>query len=385
MAGLGWFDWILGLLRVTFDTITQRVKAVHLPRQLPLIPLSHMTCIITGATSGIGLETARHLAKSGAHVVLAVRNVKAAKNLLEEWQSGQEDGSSPLNVEVMEVDLLSLDSVRKFGEAWEARKIPLNVLINNAGIFCMNGAQKLSKDGLEQHMQVNHLAAALLTILLLPSLLRGSPSRVVVVNSMMHHLGFVDPEDLQGGKRRYNCTSGYSDSKLAQILFCHMLQKRLPIEAGVDIIVVNPGEVKTNVARDLPKIIQMGYHSLFILFTPTEGARSVLFCAADKKVQEYARALRGLGYPLVPYFGSDCKPASVAHQAHDMEKAQLVWQQTLKLVDLPLDCIELVLSENDPVEVIENFKVIDSYPEDENEGALDFLMNDEDDAVTEIF
>jgi hypothetical protein len=68
-----------------------------------------------------------------------------------------------------------------------------------------------------------------------------------------------------------------------------------------------------------------------------------------------------------------------------MEKAQLVWQQTLKLVDLPLDCIELVLSENDPVEVIENFKVIDSYPEDENEGALDFLMNDEDDAVTEIF
>jgi hypothetical protein len=101
MAGLGWFDWILGLLRVTFDTITQRVKAVHLPRQLPLIPLSHMTCIITGATSGIGLETARHLAKSGAHVVLAVRNVKAAKNLLEEWQSGQEDGSSPLNVEVI--------------------------------------------------------------------------------------------------------------------------------------------------------------------------------------------------------------------------------------------------------------------------------------------
>jgi NAD(P)-dependent dehydrogenase (short-subunit alcohol dehydrogenase family) len=97
----------------------------------------------------------------------------------------------------------------------------------------------------------------------------------------MHHLGFVDPEDLIGGKRRYNCTSGYSDSKLAQILFCHMLQKRLPIEAGVDIIVANPGEVKTNVARDLPKIIQMAYHSLFILFTPTEGNYCFLlqFCS----------------------------------------------------------------------------------------------------------
>jgi NAD(P)-dependent dehydrogenase (short-subunit alcohol dehydrogenase family) len=86
------------------------------------------------------------------------------------------------------------------------------------------GAQKLSKDGLEQHMQVNHLASALLTILLLPSLLRGSPSRVVVVNSMMHHLGFVDPEDLQGGKRRYNSTSGYSDSKLAQVRLLQVLE-----------------------------------------------------------------------------------------------------------------------------------------------------------------
>jgi NAD(P)-dependent dehydrogenase (short-subunit alcohol dehydrogenase family) len=70
--------------------------------------------------------------------VLAVRNVKAAKNLLEEWQSGQEDLSSPLDVEVTELDLLSLDSVWKFGEAWETQKIPLHVLINNARIFCMN-------------------------------------------------------------------------------------------------------------------------------------------------------------------------------------------------------------------------------------------------------
>jgi len=84
----------------------------------------------------------RHLTISGAHVVLAVRNVKAAKNLLEEWQSGQEDLSSPLDVEVTELDLLSLDSVWKFGEAWETQKIPLHVLINNARIFCMNDMQQ---------------------------------------------------------------------------------------------------------------------------------------------------------------------------------------------------------------------------------------------------
>jgi len=101
----------------------------------------------------------------------------------------------------MELDCLSFDSVRKFGERWEARKLALNVLINNAGIFAMNVPKKYSNDGCETHMQVNHLAPALLTVLLLPSLLRGAPSRVVMVNSIMHHLGDLDPTDLNKKKR----------------------------------------------------------------------------------------------------------------------------------------------------------------------------------------
>jgi NAD(P)-dependent dehydrogenase (short-subunit alcohol dehydrogenase family) len=119
----------------------------------------------------------------------------------------------------MELDLLSLDSVVKFADAWNARMAPLHVLINNAGIFSIGEPQRFSKDGYEEHMQVNHLAPALLAVLLLPSLLRGSPSRIVNVNSVMHTVGFVDAEDmnLTSGKRKFTSLMGYSNSKLAQV------------------------------------------------------------------------------------------------------------------------------------------------------------------------
>ncbi|TKY45417.1 Short-chain dehydrogenase TIC 32 [Spatholobus suberectus] len=178
----------------------QRIMASHLHNPMPLPPINDLTCIVTGSTSGIGLEIARQLAQSGAHVVMAVRNTKAAQELIQKWQIDSEGLSIPLNVEVMQVDLLSLDSVARFAEAWNARSAPLHVLINNAGIFSSE-PQKFSKDGYEQHLQVNHLAPALLSILLLPSLIRGSPSRIVNVNSIMHHVGFVDTEDM-------NVTSG---------------------------------------------------------------------------------------------------------------------------------------------------------------------------------
>jgi NAD(P)-dependent dehydrogenase (short-subunit alcohol dehydrogenase family) len=88
----------------------------------------------------------------------------------------------------MEIDLLSLDSVARFAEAFNARLGPLHVLINNAGMFAMGEAQKFSEEGYEQHMQVNHLAPALLSVLLLPSLIRGSPSRIINVNSVVSSL-----------------------------------------------------------------------------------------------------------------------------------------------------------------------------------------------------
>ncbi|CAN6700471.1 unnamed protein product [Malus baccata var. baccata] len=218
------------------------------PNPMPLPPINDLTCIVTGSTSSIGREIARQLAESGAHVVMAVRNTKATNELIQKWQNVWSGMGLPLNIEVMELDLLSLDSVVRFAEAWNACLGPFHVLINNAGIFSIGEPQKFSKDGYEEHLQVNHLAPALLSVLLLPSLIRGSPSRIVNLNSVIgtinvfHSLIFLfycyvnlrmlvlslyrcimlalltQDMNVVSRKRKYTSLVGYSSSKLAQVV-----------------------------------------------------------------------------------------------------------------------------------------------------------------------
>lgn len=310
---------------------------------LPLPPVNDLTCIVTGSTSGIGREIARQLAESGAHVVMAVRNLKAANELIQKWQEEWSGKGLPLNIEAMELDLLSLDSVVRFAEAWNARLGPLHVLINNAGIFSIGEPQKFSKDGYEEHMQVNHLAPALLSILLFPSLIRGSPSRIINVNSVMHYVGFVDTEDMNvvSGRRKYTSLMGYSGSKLAQIKFSSILQKRLPAESGINVVCVSPGIVSTNVARDLPKIVQAAYHLIpYFIFNPQEGSRSTLFSATDPQMPEYCELLKADDWPVCAFISQDCRPANPSEEAHNIETSYKVWEKTLDLVGLPLDAVE---------------------------------------------
>ncbi|XP_040866601.1 dehydrogenase/reductase SDR family member FEY isoform X2 [Glycine max] len=288
----------------------------------------------------------RQLAQSGAHVVMAVRNTKAAQELIQKWQVDSEGLSIPLNVEVMQVDLLSLDSVTRFAEAWNARSAPLHVLINNAGIFSIGEPQKFSKDGYEQHLQVNHLAPALLSILLLPSLIRGSPSRIVNVNSIMHHVGFVDTEDmnLTSGKRKFSSMVGYSSSKLAEIMFSSTINKRLPAESGISVLCVSPGIVQTNVARDLPKLVQAAYHLIpYFIFSAQEGARSALFAATDPQVPEYCEMLKADEWPVCAFISQDCRPANPSEEAHNVQTSYEVWEKTLEMIGLPSDAVERLL------------------------------------------
>nr|GMD34354.1 retinol dehydrogenase 12-like [Ipomoea batatas] len=343
---LGWIEWLRGLLFVVYELLFQRIAASHLENPMPLPPVNHLTCIVTGSTSGIGREIARKLAEAGAHVVMAVRNTKAANELIKKWQEDWAGKGLPLNIEVMELDLLSLDSVVRFADAWNARAGPLHVLINNAGIFSICEPQKFSKDGYEEHMQVNHLAPALLSILLLPSLIRGSPSRIVNVNSIIHYTGFVDSEDMNvvSGKRKYRSLVGYSGSKLAQVMFTSVLQKRLPAEAGINALCVSPGIVQTNVARDLPKFIQGAYHLIpYLIFTPEEGSRSTLFAATDPQVQEYCEMLKADEWPVCAYLSQDCRPMNPSEESHDLETSYKVWEKTLELIGLPTDAVERLI------------------------------------------
>ncbi|KAF6160765.1 hypothetical protein GIB67_035966 [Kingdonia uniflora] len=343
---LGWIEWFRGWFYVVYEMLFQRIMASHLQNPLPLPPLNDLTCIITGCTSGIGLETARQLAESGAHVVMAVRKTKAAHELIQKWQNEQSGMGLLLNVEVMEVDLLSLNSVVKFAEAWNARLGPLHVLINNAGIFSLGEPQRFSKDGYEEHMQVNHLAPALLSMLLIPSLIRGSPSRIVNVNSVMHYVGFVDTEDMNvvSGKRKFTSLVGYTSSKLAQVMFSSILQKRLPAEAGINVVCVSPGIVHTNVARDLPKIVQAGYNLIpYFIFSPQEGSRSTLFAATDPQVPEYCAMLKADEWPVCSFISNDCRPTNASEEAHNLATSNKVWEKTLNLIGLPADAAEKLL------------------------------------------
>lgn len=135
---LGWIEWLTGWTYVIYELLFQRTKASHLQNPLELPPLNDLTCIVTGTTSGIGKEIARQLAEAGAHVVMAVRNREAANELIDQWCSSWT--GILLNVEVMELDLLSLDSVVGFANTWNARLEPVHVLINNAGIFSIGGS-----------------------------------------------------------------------------------------------------------------------------------------------------------------------------------------------------------------------------------------------------
>ncbi|KAH1040670.1 hypothetical protein J1N35_042413 [Gossypium stocksii] len=345
---LGWIEWLIGWMYVTYELLFQRTKTSHLQNPLELPSLNDLTCIVTGTTSGIGKGIARQLAEAGAHVVMAVRNRKTANELIDQWCSSW--AGILLNVEVMELDLLSLDSVVGFANTWNARLEPLHVLINNAGIFSIGENQKFSKDGFEEHLQVNHLAPALLSVLLLPSLIKGSTSRIINVNSVMHYVGFVDTEDMNtvSGKRKYSSLLGYTNSKLAQVMFSSVLHKRLPLESGVNVICASPGIVHTNVARDLPRIVQAAHHLIpYFVFSPEEGSRSALFVATDPQIPEYCESLKTEEWPVCAFISQGCHPTNPSKEAHSVETSFEVWEKTLETIGLPSDAVERLIEGKD--------------------------------------
>jgi len=194
-----------------------------------IAPQTGRTVVVTGANSGLGLATARELARTGAHVVLAVRDLARG-----EQAAASLDG----NVSVRHLDLANLDSVRTFAADWTG---PLDVLINNAGIMMVPAG--LTADGFELQFGTNHLGHFALTNLLLPHV----TDRVVTVSSSMHRSGRIDLDDLNWQRRPYNATAAYSQSKLANLLFSLELQRRLA-EAGsrVRSLAAHPGWAATN-------------------------------------------------------------------------------------------------------------------------------------------
>lgn len=202
--------------------------------------LSGRVIVVTGANSGLGLETTRALVGRGAHVVMACRSADKARTAADAIEA--EGG--PGRAEPWSLDLASLESIEAFAERFEQEHDSLHALCNNAGVMALPYAK--TADGFEMQLGTNHLGHYALTGRLLSVLLATDDSRVVTVSSLMHRAGRMRWDDLHS-ERRYQKWAAYGQSKLANLLFCFELQRRLEAAKARCISVAShPGYAATN-------------------------------------------------------------------------------------------------------------------------------------------
>ncbi len=275
--------------------------------------LKNKTAIITGATSGIGRVTAIAIAKEGARLVLPVRSIEKGEALKEEI--AQKTGNT--NVEIMHCNLASLDSVRQFAEDFQKKHKKLHLLVNNAGLW--EAKRKASVDGIEMNFAVNHLAPFLMTNILLDTIKKSAPARIISVASTAHKYGKMRFNDLEGEKS-WGSMQSYAQSKLANILFTRRLAKELE-GSGVTANCLHPGVVNTQLFNKLPGFIQK-ISSLFMI-TPEKGAQTSIYLATSPKVENITGE----------YFDKKKIAKTTAH-ARDMQVADKLWEVSKEYCDL---------------------------------------------------
>lgn len=283
--------------------------------------------VITGSNTGIGYHTAEILAGHGALVVLAVRDLEKGNAAAQRIYRA----SPQARVEVQELDLSSLASVRQAAEALGAAHPRIDLLINNAGV--MYTPKQRTVDGFEMQFGVNHLGHFALTGLLLPRMLRVKRSRVVTVSSMAHRImAAIHFDDLQW-EHGYNRIAAYGQSKLANLVFTYELQRRLAAKRRSTIAVAaHPGTAHTELARHLPPFLRPADRLLtpLVVQSAAMGALPTVRAATDPEVtggQYYGPSGIGeqRGYP---------KLVDASKQAHDVELQQRLWAVSEELTGI---------------------------------------------------
>jgi NAD(P)-dependent dehydrogenase (short-subunit alcohol dehydrogenase family) len=244
--------------------------------------------IVTGANSGIGKCTALEIAKKGATVIMACRDLTKSQEVVDELKTKIDNDKGQLVL--MELDLGDLSSVQKFAAEFKSKYSCLNVLINNAGVSDQNGVLFKTKDGFESHIGVNHLGPFLLTLLLLDHLVKGRPSRIVTVSSSLYVFSDLKIDDLMMEKATshgFGNLYPYCNSKLANLLFNKELGKKLA-GTGVTSYALCPGLVDTNVFRTEPRFKHFFTKTGIKLmgFSPEQGCNTTLYCVMNKNIAQ---------------------------------------------------------------------------------------------------
>jgi len=274
------------------------------------------TCMITGATSGIGRVSAIELGKMGAHLLLVCRNRERGEELVREIQSA---GNS--EVELMLADLESQAQIRKLAADFLATKKPLHVLMNNAGVFNMK--RQVTTDGLEEVFAVNHLAYFMLTLLLLDRIKESAPARIINIASDLHQRATLKFDDL-GGEHSYGGMRSYGQSKLANVVFTYELARRLA-GSGVTVNCVHPGAVATNLARNNGALATAAWKLIGVFMkSPQDGARTQVYLASSPEVEGVTGK----------YF-IDSKQARSSAESHDAGVAHRLWEVSAQMTGLP--------------------------------------------------
>jgi NAD(P)-dependent dehydrogenase (short-subunit alcohol dehydrogenase family) len=290
--------------------------------------LAGKTVIVTGGNSGIGYEAALQFAGKGAQVVLACRSLEKARAAAGAIAAARPGGT----VEVMELDLASLKSVRAFADAFYKQHGRLDVLCNNAGVMAI--PYRRTMDGFEMQLGTNHLGHFALTGLLLDLLLGTANSRVVTVSSSAHHIGWIRFDDLQG-ERSYRKWLAYGQSKLANLLFALELQRKFD-RAGAKHISVGctPGYAATNLQSAGPRMAgsaalesMWAWSNRLFAVSAAMGALPTLYAAT-------AHGLRGAEYIGPKLVGTGRGyPAEVwcNARARDPQTAARLWEVSEQL------------------------------------------------------
>lgn len=233
--------------------------------------------IVTGASSGIGYETARVLAGKNAEVIIAVRNQAKGDEAVRRIKAQNEKA----NVKVMLLDLASLKSVQNFAETFKQEYPRLDLLINNAGV--MIPPYSKTEDGFELQFGTNHLGHFALTLHLLALIEKTPNGRIVNVSSGAHRYGKIDFDDLNWERRRYKAWRAYGDSKIANLYFTYELHRQLSQKGSTTkVLAAHPGWTATELQRHSGLL---RFLNTFFAMRSEQGALPTLRAATDEKAE----------------------------------------------------------------------------------------------------
>jgi len=283
---------------------------------MPRVNMAEKVCLVTGGNSGIGKSVALGLAKMGATVVVVSRNKEKGETAVTDTV----EKSGNKNLELIQADMSSQNSIRQLVNEFRARHEKLHLLINNAGVYLTKRSE--TEDGLESTFAVNHLGPFLLTSLLVDILKASAPSRIVNVTSDAHKGARVNFDDLQG-ERKFSGWQAYGQSKLAMILYTRGLAKKLE-GTGVTVNSAHPGVVRTNFAKNNGGLVMLGFRFLGMFFiSPESAAKRILYVATSPDLEGVTGK----------YF-TKMHEVKSSQESYDDDSARRLWQISEQLTHL---------------------------------------------------